>query len=213
MTHVQTKKGFTLIELLVVIAIIAILSAIGLVALNGAREKARDAQRRSDIAQIRTALSLYYDDNGSTYPVTVTGDTVTSVDRSENSAGEQATGYGADNVFSGDATTCVAAGDDVAAGGYGVLSQCGALTTNYLAQTLKGPTAGSNSGTDDTHDYYGYVDNNAIVGGSATDYVVSTQLEAAGGTNFYAINASGTVTDILDAETSSADCSVSPCGY
>ncbi|MFA6512309.1 MAG: prepilin-type N-terminal cleavage/methylation domain-containing protein, partial [Patescibacteria group bacterium] len=31
------KKGFTLIELLVVIAIIGILSAIGLVSLNGAR--------------------------------------------------------------------------------------------------------------------------------------------------------------------------------
>lgn len=63
----QQKKGFTLIELLVVIAIIGILSAIGLVALNGAREKARDAQRKSDLGQIRTALTLYYDDAGN-YP-------------------------------------------------------------------------------------------------------------------------------------------------
>ena len=62
------KKGFTLIELLVVIAIIGILSAIGLVSLNGAREKARDAQRKSDIGSMRTALALYYDDNASTYP-------------------------------------------------------------------------------------------------------------------------------------------------
>lgn len=60
----QTKKGFTLIELLVVIAIIGILSAIGLVSLNGAREKARDAQRKSDIAQLRTGLTLYQDENG-----------------------------------------------------------------------------------------------------------------------------------------------------
>lgn len=58
----NNKKGFTLIELLVVIAIIGILSAIGLVSLNGAREKARDAKRQSDLAQIRSAMALYYDD-------------------------------------------------------------------------------------------------------------------------------------------------------
>jgi len=64
----MNKKGFTLIELLVVIAIIGILATIGLVALNGAREKARDATRKSDIAQYNTALVLYSDDNGNAYP-------------------------------------------------------------------------------------------------------------------------------------------------
>lgn len=64
------RKGFTLIELLVVIAIIGILATIGLVALNGAREKARDASRKSDISQIKTALVLYSDDSGSAYPAT-----------------------------------------------------------------------------------------------------------------------------------------------
>ncbi|MBI5037309.1 MAG: type II secretion system protein [Candidatus Kerfeldbacteria bacterium] len=64
------RKGFTLIELLVVIAIIGILATIGLVALNGAREKARDATRKSDLGQIRTGLVLYSDDYGSTYPAT-----------------------------------------------------------------------------------------------------------------------------------------------
>ncbi|MEK7637059.1 MAG: type II secretion system protein [Patescibacteria group bacterium] len=63
----NNKKGFTLIELLVVIAIIGILSAIGLVSLNGAREKARDAQRKSDISSLRSALALYFDDYGQ-YP-------------------------------------------------------------------------------------------------------------------------------------------------
>lgn len=75
MKKIINRKGFTLIELLVVIAIIGILSAIGLVALNGAREKARDAKARSDLATFRTALALYYDDQNFTYPAEVVNGT------------------------------------------------------------------------------------------------------------------------------------------
>ncbi|PIS04965.1 MAG: hypothetical protein COT81_03775 [Candidatus Buchananbacteria bacterium CG10_big_fil_rev_8_21_14_0_10_42_9] len=56
------KKGFTLVELLVVIAIIGLLSTIAIVALNSAREKARDAKRVADVKQIQTALELLFND-------------------------------------------------------------------------------------------------------------------------------------------------------
>lgn len=63
----KDRRGFTLIELLVVIAIIGILSSVVLASLNSARSRARDAERASDIHQMRVALELYYSSNGS-YP-------------------------------------------------------------------------------------------------------------------------------------------------
>jgi prepilin-type N-terminal cleavage/methylation domain-containing protein len=58
------SRGFTLVELLVVIAIIGILSTLLLLQLNVARQKARDAKRVADMNQVRSALELYYDDEG-----------------------------------------------------------------------------------------------------------------------------------------------------
>ncbi|XOA42777.1 MAG: type II secretion system protein [Candidatus Nealsonbacteria bacterium] len=68
----KKNKGFTLIELLVVIAIIGTLSGLVLVSLGGARSKARDVARQSDIRQISAAMELQYSDDGE-YPVITAG--------------------------------------------------------------------------------------------------------------------------------------------
>ena len=70
------EKGFTLIELLVVIAIIGTLSGIVLVSLGGARQRARDAQRFSDMRQVVTAQEMYYGINESYQTGTATGTTL-----------------------------------------------------------------------------------------------------------------------------------------
>jgi len=64
----KQQPGFTLVELLVVISIISLLSSLGMVALNSARAKARDAMRLGQMAQLRTALAFYFDEH-TNYPV------------------------------------------------------------------------------------------------------------------------------------------------
>jgi prepilin-type N-terminal cleavage/methylation domain-containing protein len=66
------RQGFTLIELLVVISIIGVLSTIAMTSLNGAKAKARDARRKSDMEQISLAMEQYYSDHG-TYAISGTG--------------------------------------------------------------------------------------------------------------------------------------------
>lgn len=61
------SDGFTLIETLVVITIIGIILALSTFGLQGARKATRDAQRKSDLEAIRSALELYKSDNGQ-YP-------------------------------------------------------------------------------------------------------------------------------------------------
>ncbi|MFC1632648.1 type II secretion system protein [Patescibacteria group bacterium] len=67
MKYSKSQKGFTLIELLIVIAIIGILAAVILIALAGARQRARDAARKSDVDSIQNAVELYASDTGK-YP-------------------------------------------------------------------------------------------------------------------------------------------------
>lgn len=64
------EKGFTLIEMVVVIGILSILAVGVLMVLNPVAQfqKANDARRKSDLAQIQRALETYYEDNGQ-YPL------------------------------------------------------------------------------------------------------------------------------------------------
>lgn len=60
-------KGFTLIEVLVVMSLMGILMAISLTAFYSTRKSARDARRKADLEQIRSALEMYRSDVGA-YP-------------------------------------------------------------------------------------------------------------------------------------------------
>jgi len=68
MKNKKGQKGFTLIELLVVIAIIAILAVVVILTLNPAEllRQARDSNRVSDFATLKSALSLYATDVSTT---------------------------------------------------------------------------------------------------------------------------------------------------
>ena len=62
--NLKSRNGFTLIELLVVIAIISVLAGLLVANFVGVRQRGRDAQRKSDLRQIQSALELYRSDNG-----------------------------------------------------------------------------------------------------------------------------------------------------
>lgn len=65
----SARKGFTLVELLVVIAVLGVLAASVLIAINPLEQlaRARDAGRKSSLAQLGHAMESYNTSNGK-YP-------------------------------------------------------------------------------------------------------------------------------------------------
>jgi len=100
----KQNEAFSLIELLVVIAIISTIIGLALPNFMGARSRARDARRKGEMKELKTALQLYYTDYGSFPPAS------SAIGKLNYIAG-----CGAD----GDTTCPAACSVDFAAGGTG----------------------------------------------------------------------------------------------
>lgn len=67
----RSSKGISLIEVLIVVAIISLLIITGIGMYLKQLEKARDAQRKRDLNQIKVAFTNYFDDEGCFPPLEV----------------------------------------------------------------------------------------------------------------------------------------------
>jgi general secretion pathway protein G len=71
----KVNRGFTLIELMIVMAIIGMVATLGIGSYQISLKRARDAQRKTDLQQIRSALEIYrtdinvYPSTGGTYQI------------------------------------------------------------------------------------------------------------------------------------------------
>lgn len=76
--EVPRGRGFTLVELLTVVAIVALLMAILLPSLKGARDQARAVLCLSNLRQMTVAAGVYIELNDGRYPVAYWNDSSTS---------------------------------------------------------------------------------------------------------------------------------------
>lgn len=60
----QRQSGFTIVELLIVIVIIGILATLVIVTFSGVQQRARDAERKTDINAVAGQLEAFYASKG-----------------------------------------------------------------------------------------------------------------------------------------------------
>ncbi|MBU4369708.1 prepilin-type N-terminal cleavage/methylation domain-containing protein [Patescibacteria group bacterium] len=133
----KSRKGFTLIEILIAVGIIAILAAIVIIAINPARQfqRARDAQRWSDVNAILNSVHQRMVDNKGSFAEGTTCDALPA-----------AASY---------ITSTVAAGN---------VDLCDCLVTTYLAALPFDPSTSGAGFTDCSNYTTGYTVMQAATG-------------------------------------------------
>lgn len=64
MRQLRKKMGFTLVEILVAVSIVILLATVGMVSYSAAGRGGRDAKRKADVEQLRSAVEIYKSENG-----------------------------------------------------------------------------------------------------------------------------------------------------
>ena len=157
----RNKKGFTLIELLVVIAIVAVLAVVVILTLNPAEllRQARDSNRVSDAATMKSAMALYLADVATPYIGTnMLGDTANQTVVCFNSASTTASNTaGCGGVFSVTAFATASSGRPASTTLIRNINGTGWVPVDFTAISSKSPI--SNLPVDPTNlsgNYYAY---------------------------------------------------------